>query len=277
MGENVTVIGCGYVGSVLAEYWQQQGHTVTGTTTRPERLAELQAVLAQAKIVRGYEPEEVAAACQGQDVVVIGVAPPRGQRGDLDVYRATYLPIAPNLAQLIASSSTAPYVVYLSSCSVYGDRQGHWVDETALIQPANEHSAILHEAEQALLQATPTACILRLAGIYGPGRELLKRYGNLAGQTLPGKGDRVINWIHLADIVGAIEFARANHLTGIYNVVDDSEMSVRQQVDLVCTSHQLSPVSWDESQPAQVTKSLRVRNTKLKAVGYTLLYPKLIV
>ncbi|MEM0981356.1 MAG: SDR family oxidoreductase, partial [Cyanobacteria bacterium P01_H01_bin.58] len=266
MGENVTVVGCGYVGSVLAAYWQQQGHTVTGTTTRPERLTELQAVLAHAKIVRGHKPEEVTSACQRQDVVVVGVAPPRAQRGDLGTYHATYLPIAQNIAPIIAAATAAPHIVYLSSCSVYGDRQGDWVDETALIQPTSEHIEILYEAEQTLLQAATAnqcVCILRLAGIYGPGRELTKRYANLAGQTLPGKGDRVINWVHLADIVGAIEFARAKRLTGIYNVVDDSEMTVRQQVDLVCTTHQLPPVNWDESQPAQVTKSLRVCNAKL--------------
>lgn len=279
MGEQLTVIGCGYVGSVLAEYWQQQGHSVTGTTTRSERLETLQAVLSDAVLLKGDDRAAVAAASQGRHAVVVCVAPPRSQAGDPAVYAGTYLPIARNLAQVIQQGQYTGQVIYLSSCSIYGDRQGEWVDETTPIVAATEHIRILQEAEQMLLQAgneTQKVCILRLGGIYGPGRELLKRYGSLAGKTLPGKGDRVINWVHLADIVGAIDFARANHLTGIYNIVDDSVMTVREQVQLICTHHQLPTVRWDESKPAQAVKNLRVSNQKLKKMGYPLIYPQLI-
>ena len=279
MGSNLTVIGCGYVGAVLAEYWQQQGHWVTGTTTQPDRVPVLQSVLSNAQIVRGSNVHEIASVFSDRATIVVSVAPPRSQTSDPKVYAATYLPLAQNLAKVIKQVAGNFQVIYLSSCSVYGDRQGAWVNETTTIVPATDHIQILHEAEQTLLQAgnsTQLVCVLRLGGIYGPGRELLKRYGSLAGKTLPGKGDRIINWVHLADIVGAIELARANHLTGIYNVVDDSVMTVREQVELVCTQHQLRPVLWDESQPAQAVKNLRVSNQKLKAAGYSLIYPKLI-
>lgn len=279
MGNNLTVIGCGYVGAVLAEYWQQQGHWVTGTATNPERVDLLQSTLAQARQVRGDDALAISEVVSNQATVVVSVAPPRAQAGDPIVYAATYLPLAQNLAQAIQQAPQPLQVIYLSSCSVYGDRQGAWVDETAPIVPTTDHMQILYEAEQTLLQADSSSnsvCILRLGGIYGPGRELLKRYASLAGKTLPGKGDRIINWIHLADIVGTIEFARANHLAGIYNVVDDSVMTVREQVALVCAQHQLPPVTWDESQPAQAVKNLRVSNQKLKTAGYPLIYPKLV-
>ncbi|MEM9769456.1 MAG: SDR family oxidoreductase [Cyanobacteria bacterium P01_D01_bin.71] len=279
MGDKLTVIGCGYVGTALAEYWQRQGQAVTGTATTSQRVKMLQAVLSRAAIVRGEDAAAVAAVSQGQETVVVSVAPPRAQAGDPTVYAATYLPVARNLAKVMASVQQSLQVIYLSSCSIYGDHQGAWVDETTPIVPATERIQILQEAEQTLLQADcqdQRACILRLGGIYGPGRELLKRYGGLADKTLPGKGDRIINWIHLADIVGAIEFARANRLSGIYNVVDDSVMTVREQVRLVCTQHQLPPVRWDESQPAQAVKNLRVSNQKLKTAGYPLIYPQLV-
>ncbi len=279
MGENLAVIGCGYVGTTLAEYWQQRGHRVIGTTTRFDRVAALQKVLSDAQVVRGNNFQEVAGIISGQDTVVVSIAPLRSQAGDSEIYAATYLPMAQNLKKAIQQSDNLLQVIYLSSCSIYGDHQGKWVDETTPIFPATEHIRILQEAEQILLQAgndTQKVCILRLGGIYGPGRELLKRYGSLAGKTLPGKGDRVINWVHLADIVGAIDFARANHLTGIYNVVDDSVMTVREQVQLICTHHQLPTVLWDESKPAQAVKNLRVSNQKLKAMGYPLIYPQLV-
>ncbi|MEM6836008.1 MAG: SDR family oxidoreductase [Cyanobacteria bacterium P01_C01_bin.120] len=279
MGQNLAVIGCGYVGRVLAEYWQQQGHSVTGTATTAQRVDELRTVLTDATVVRGIDAAAVAAVSQDQTAVVVSVAPPQIQANNLTIYAATYLPIAHNLAKIIASARQPFQVIYLSSCSVYGDRQGAWVDETTPIFPTTERIQIIQKAEQTLLQVASQnqrVCILRLGGIYGPGRELLKRYGGLAGKTLPGKGDRIVNWIHLADIVGAIEFARANQLSGIYNVVDDSVMTVREQVALVCGQHQLSPVIWDESQPAKAIKNLRVSNQKLKAAGYPLIYPQLV-
>lgn len=280
MGNNLTVIGCGYVGAVLAEYWQQQGHQVMGTATSPERVALLQSTLSQARQVRGDDALALTDVVSHQATVVVSVAPPRAQASDPSVYAATYLPLVQNLAKAIQQAPQPLQVIYLSSCSVYGDRQGAWVDETATIVPTTTHMQILYEAEQTLLEAgssSQSVCLLRLGGIYGPGRELVKRYANLAGKTLPGQGDRVINWIHLADIVGTIEFARANRLAGIYNVVDDSVMTVREQVALVCAQHRLPPVLWDESQPAQATKNLRVSNQKLKTAGYPLIYPKLVV
>jgi NAD dependent epimerase/dehydratase family enzyme len=60
-------------------------------------------------------------------------------------------------------------------------------------------------------------------------------YGNLAGMTIPGKDDRFINWIHHDDIIGAMEFARLNELEGIYNLVDDSQLTVKEQVERVCS------------------------------------------
>ena len=120
-------------------------------------------------------------------------------------------------------------------------------------------------------------CILRLGGIYGPGRELIRMYGGLAGMILPGKGDCVINWIHRDDIVNAIEFARTKELEGIYNLVDDSQLTVREQLERVCYKYRLPPVYWDSSQPGRRGNSARISNQKLKAAGYQLVHTQLLV
>ena len=94
---------------------------------------------------------------------------------------------------------------------------------------------------------------------------------------MPGTGDRVINWIHRDDIVKAIEFARLNELEGIYNLVDDSQLKVREQVERVCYKYSLPPVYWDSSQLSMRRNSLRISNQKLKAAGYELVHPQLQV
>jgi nucleoside-diphosphate-sugar epimerase len=119
--------------------------------------------------------------------------------------------------------------------------------------------------------------VLRLGGIYGPGRELIRSFGALAGQTLPGRGDRIINWIHLDDIIWAIEFARLNQLQGIYNLVDDSKITVRELVEQVCGKYNLPKVTWDTSKLSWQNNSVCVSNQKLKAVGFQLIHPQILI
>jgi NAD dependent epimerase/dehydratase family enzyme len=95
--------------------------------------------------------------------------------------------------------------------------------------------------------------------------------------TMPGKGDRFINWVHRDDIIGAIDFARLHELEGVYNLVDDSQLTVKEQVKLVCSSYNLPPVTWDVSRLSIQRKSVQVCNDKLKAAGYELIHPRLLV
>ncbi len=278
--ENVAILGCGYVGSALADYWQEQGHFVTGTTTSWERVASLDQLVSQVVLMNGSDASAVQSLLQGQDTVVVSVAPTSSIAADEDGYSTTYLSTAENLVKALKQTPRVKQIIYLSSCSVYGDRQGDWVDENAPIVPLERRSQVLYETEQILMQASKEnqkVCIFRLGGIYGPGRELVRMFGGLAGMILPGKGDRFINWIHRDDIVGAIELARLNQLEGIYNLVDDSQLTVKEQVERVCYKYGLPPVYWDSAQLSPRRKSVRISNQKLKAAGYQLIHPQLLV
>jgi nucleoside-diphosphate-sugar epimerase len=276
--ENIGILGCGYVGSSLASCWNEQGHFVTGTTTSRERLPALAKILDQPVLMKGDDIYAVQSLLEGQDTLVVCIAPTGNQVADEAHYERTYLSTAKNLVKALAQAPQVKQVIYLSSCSVYGDRQGDWVRETSPISPLERRSQVIYESEKILLQASnenQKVCILRLGGIYGPDRELVMMFGDMAGMTLPGKGDRFINWIHLDDIIGAIEFARLNDLDGIYNLVDDSQLNVKEQVERVCSHYGLPPARWDDSQSSPKRKSLRVSNQKLKTAGYNLIHPQL--
>jgi nucleoside-diphosphate-sugar epimerase len=278
--ENIAILGCGYVGGTLADYWQDQGHFVTGTTTSRNRVAALAQTVSKAVVVKGNDLNAIHSLLEGQDTLVVSVAPTGSQEAETATYETTYLETAQNLVIALRDAPNIKQVVYLSSCSVYGDRQGEWVDETADIDPLDRKSQVIYEAEQIILKAandSQKVCVLRLGGIYGPGRELVNMFGGLAGMTMPGKGDRFINWIHRDDIVSAIEFARLNELDGIYNLVDDSQLTIKEQVKRVCAAYGLPPVHWDASKFSLPRKSLQVNNQKLKAAGYDLIHPQIIV
>jgi nucleoside-diphosphate-sugar epimerase len=278
--ENMAILGCGYVGRTLADYWQDQGHFVTGTTTSRNRVAAIAQTVSKAVVVKGNDLNAIHSLLEGQDTLVVSVAPTGSQEAETATYETTYLETAKNLVIALRDAPNIKQVVYLSSCSVYGDRQGQWVDETADIDPLDLKSQIIYDAEQMILQAaneSQKVCVLRLGGIYGPDRELVNMFGGLAGMVMPGKGDRFINWIHRDDIISAIEFARLNELDGIYNLVDDSQLTIKEQVKRVCTAYGLPPVHWDVSKFSLPRKSLQVNNQKLKAAGYDLIHPQIIV
>ena len=278
--EHSAILGCGYVGSALADYWQEQGHFVTGTTTSTERVAAIAATVSEADVIKGNDLGGLKALVQGQDTLVVSVAPTGFQEADGSTYAETYVTTAKNLVTALSQSPSVKQVIYLSSCSVYGDRQGEWVDETAQIDSSDYKSQVIYEAERIILQAAnerQKVCVLRLGGIYGPGRELVNMFGGLAGMTIPGKGDRFINWIHRDDIISAIDFARLNGLNGVYNLVDDSQLTVKEQVKLVCNRYRLPQVTWDPSKLSPPRKSLQVNNQKLKAAGYELIHSQLTV
>jgi nucleoside-diphosphate-sugar epimerase len=217
---------------------------------------------------------------QGQNTLVVSVAPSGAWEADAATYQKTYLDTAKNLVLALSQNPQVKQVIYLSSCSVYGDRQGEWVNETTPIDSLEYKNQIIYEAEQIILQAATDrqkVCVLRLGGIYGPDRELVRMFGGLAGMTIPGKGDRFVNWIHRDDIIGAIEFARSNSLDGIYNLVDDSQMTIKEQIKCVCDRHSLPPANWDTSKLSLQRKSLQVSNHKLKSAGYDLIHPQLLV
>jgi nucleoside-diphosphate-sugar epimerase len=256
--ENIAILGCGYVGSALANYWQDRGHCVTGTTTSRERVTYLSADLSHAVLMKGDDATAVHALLQSQNTLVVSVAPTGSQEAGAAAYEETYLATAKNLASALKQTPHVTQIIYLSSCSVYGDRQGEWVDETSSVSPVEYRSQVVYEAEQIILQAASEhqkVCVLRLGGIYGPGRELVSMFGGLAGMTMPGKGNRFVNWVHRDDIVGAIDFIRLNELGGIYNLVDDSQLTIKEQVKLVCSNYNLPPVTWDSSQLSIQRKS----------------------
>jgi nucleoside-diphosphate-sugar epimerase len=278
--ENIAILGCGYVGGTLADDWQDQGHFVTGTTTSRNRVAALAETVSKAVVMRGDDLNAVHSLLKGQDTLVVSVAPTGFQEAEAATYETTYLDTAKNLVTALSNAPNIKQVIYLSSCSVYGDRQGEWVDENADIDPLDRKSQVIYEAEQTILKAandSQKVCVLRLGGIYGPGRELVNMFGGLAGMTMPGKGDRFINWIHRDDIISAIEFARLNELDGVYNLVDDSQLTIKEQVKRVCAAYGLPPVHWDASKFSPPRKSLQVNNQKLKAAGYDLIHPQIIV
>ncbi|MTJ51514.1 SDR family oxidoreductase [Anabaena sp. UHCC 0253] len=272
---NIAIIGCGYVGYVVSNYWHSNNNfMLTATTTNPDRVPTLETVAQKVIVTLGNDIQTLKSVLKNQEVVLLTVG-----AKNADSYEETYIDTAKTIVSLLPQFPNIHQVIYTSSYSIYGDRNGVWVDEESPPAPANRNSQILRKTEDILLSANndnTRVCILRLGGIYGPGRELVKIFGRAAGTTRPGNGEDITNWIHLDDIVGAIEFARNHRLEGIYNLVDDSHLTSKQLLDNVMTKNNLANVIWDAANKNTRSYNAWVSNQKLKDAGYQFIHPQII-
>ncbi len=277
----IAIIGCGYVGTAASRYWcQQQGYLVTATTTRQERVAELEEVATQIVVMKGEDSQAVKLLLQNRDTVVLSIAPISDRQVDAEVYRETYIPTAKNLVAALKENKSVKQLIYLSSVSVYGDRNGEWVDETSSVDTNGEYNQVLCETEQLLLNSASEdvrISILRMGGIYGPKRELMKRFAKLAGKNIPGSGETFTSWIHLDDIIAAMDFVIQKRLNGIYNLVNDFDFTIRELSDEICHRVDLEKILWDDTKPSYRSLNARISNKKIKAAGYKLIHPETIM
>src|SRR5262249_2451106 len=150
-------------------------------------------------------------------------------RGGAAEYEQVYVQGTRNLIEWLKAGPPRKFIS-TSSTSVYGQTDGSVVREQSPTEPASPTSRLLVQAENLLLDAVRTAqfpaIILRVAGIYGPGRgHLFLQY--LRGEArVFGQGERILNMIHVDDVVGAIAAALQSGRGGeIYNVVDDEPVA----------------------------------------------------
>jgi nucleoside-diphosphate-sugar epimerase len=180
--------------------------------------------------------------------------------------------------------------VYTSSTSVYPQSGGDRVDETAPVGETVGTPAVLVEAENLLRNATQPAAatggvcarwfILRLAGIYGPGRHHLLDQLRAGEVEMSGRGEHRLNLAHRDDIVAAVlaTFAApATIANEIFNVTDDDAAPKAEVVGWLAQQlRRDAPVFTGETVSARraVTPDRVIANDKIKAaLGWQPCYP----
>src|SRR6266536_1919095 len=191
----ILIAGCGYVGQAAADLYHAAGWAVEGWTRSAESVATLSAKpypICEVDISRRARVAERT----GTFDAVIHCASSSG--GDAEMYRQVYLDGARNLLEMFPGSK----LLFTSSTSVYAQRDGSWVTEESETKPVSETGRVLLETEKVVLSRGGT--VVRLAGIYGPGRSaLLSKF--LAGTaTIDPEKDRFVNQVHRDDIASAI-------------------------------------------------------------------------
>jgi nucleoside-diphosphate-sugar epimerase len=218
---------------------------------------------------------EIAAALGRADVLLVSIPP------DVSVD-----PALAKFGRVLAQLPQRLKIIYLSTIGVYGDRAGEWVDETRVPQPKQPRSIARLRAEKAWLAIArdnrKSIQILRLAGIYGPGRNALVQLKNGTAQRIV-KQDQVFNRIHVADISSAIAAALAfDGASDIWNVADDEPAPPQDVVAYAAKLMGVAPPAEEDFATAALSpmsrsfyeENKRAANGKLKdRLGVSLAYP----
>lgn len=194
-------------------------------------------------------------------------------------------PVLAKFGRQIANLDRPLTIVYLSTLGVYGDRGGEWVDETRIPMPKHERSIARLRAEKAWLalakDGRKTIHILRLAGIYGPGRNALINLKDGTARRIV-KADQVFNRIHVADIGAVIAAAIGCDGGEIFNVADDEPAPPQDVIAYAAKLMGLPPPpeqALEEVELSALARSFydenkRASNRKIKEkLGVTLAFP----
>jgi len=228
-GRRLIVVGAGYVGGELARRAAGLGMQVTALTRNAAQGAVLHA--AGIKVVTAdLAGEEWHREINPEAHYVVNCVSSGG--GGLEGYRHSYVAGMQSLLRWAAAGRIGT-VLYTSSTSVYPQGDGAVIDETAPTGADNDRAALLVETEE-LLRSSRAAegwFILRIAGIYGPGRHHLLEQLR-AGGVLPGVGLHRLNLAHRDDICAAILAtlsAGSDLKDEVFNVADDAP-ATKQEV-----------------------------------------------
>lgn len=194
---HVLVAGCGYVGGALARRLADRGDRVTGLKRNPDDLPQGVEPLAADVLA----PASLKGLPKHPEAVVYAVSP--AERSGT-AYRNAYVEGLQNTLHGCGTPDT-PFrgrLVLVSSTGVYGEMDGAWVDEDTPPDPDDETGAALLEGETLARTFGGTGIVLRLGGIYGPGRDRTVRRVASGDVTCP-EPDRFGNRIHRDDAAAA--------------------------------------------------------------------------
>jgi nucleoside-diphosphate-sugar epimerase len=272
---NLFVFGLGFSGNEIARLSKSRGISVSGTTRSQDKASRLKAAGVDAHVFSSARDIDAIASPLATCTHMIVCAGP-DEDGD-PVLNA----LGNRLPMLMPKLE---WIGYLSTVGVYGDHDGAWVDEETQCRPVSPRSVERLRAEADWQAAANSAgvplAILRLSGIYGPGRNT---FVNLAD----GSAKRVIkpgqyfNRIHVADIAGAALFLGEKRAPGLFNVTDDVPAPPQDVVTYAAELMGLAPppeIAFDDAQLSPMARSFygevkRVSNLKVRQAGYEFQFP----
>lgn len=270
------ILGAGYSGKAIALNLQPLIPHISGTTRSADKADQLSKIGIKPFIFNGEElNNELREALSTVTHLIQSIAP--NEAGDPLLRLIGNAPLQDLMPKL-------EWVSYLSTVGVYGDHGGEWVNEETPCRPVSVRSVQRVEAENAWIAIAAASgiplSILRLSGIYGPGRNAFRNLENGTARRLVKK-DQVFNRIRVEDIGRACAFLAAQKADGIFNVTDSEPCPPQDVVTYAASLMGLEPPPEQDFETAELSpmarsfygENKRVSNRRIQDMGFEFLYP----
>ncbi|MCE2992336.1 MAG: SDR family oxidoreductase [Candidatus Jidaibacter sp.] len=253
MNQHLFCFGLGYTAARLVTSLSNSGDWIFSGTSRSERSLGKVAM---------YNLDSLLVL--PDDITHILISIPPKDKGDI---------IYERFSRQIAKLKNLKWLGFLSSTGVYGDHKGEWVNEESMVSVGAQvaRARLLAESQWLGLEGVPSH-ILRLSGIYGPGRSQLE--SAISGRLkIIDKPDVIFSRIHVDDIVKALTASMVSPNAGsIYNLADDYPCNSREVSEFACKLLGITPPAPILLEEAALTEmglsfysqSKRVSNSKIK-------------
>jgi nucleoside-diphosphate-sugar epimerase len=272
---NLFIFGVGFSGIEIAKAAFAEGAQVAGTTRSEAKAARL-AELGIEPFLFGESAPSGALAARLQTVshLLISIGPDAAGDPALNAFGKDLSSMMPTLE----------WIGYLSTVGVYGDHDGAWVDEETQCKPVSERSVERLKAEAAWHTladdiSRPLA-ILRLSGIYGPGRNTFLNLEDGSAKRIIKPG-QYFNRVHVADIAWAAMLLARRKADGLFNVTDSEPAPPQDVVTYAANLMGVPPppeTAYEDAKMSPMARSFygevkRVSNAKIRNSGYEFIYP----
>ena len=203
IAKTALIVGCGYVGRVLAAKLVARGVRVLGTTRSADKALELAALGVQPLLAAVTQRLTLVAALkpalEAEALDVYYLVPPGGPpRNEGDPSPRNIAVDGARQVLSLLPPARVRRLVMTSSTGIYSQHPGEWVSADTEPLPDSERGRLLLDAEQVWLDSPLDAHVVRLAGIYGPDRiiglQAVRQHAALVGDP-----DAWLNLIHVDD------------------------------------------------------------------------------
>ncbi len=263
----VVIAGCGDLGTEAGLRFAALGERVVGLRRRPEVLpAEIE----------GRQSDLRAETPVIDDDASVVIVPLAAGRRTVEEYRATYVDGLRRVLDGIDASRADPRLIVVSSTAVYDVTDGSVVTEETPARGGTPTADVLLEAEGLLRDRKPEATLLRLSGIYGPGRERLIEQVRGGGATLvrpPAKSPHT-NRIHRDDAAAAlVHIAGLQHPAPLYLGTDDEPSRLDDVLRFIALETGSAEPEFGDVDGRQAGGDKRLSNALLRSTGFEFAYP----
>lgn len=263
----VLIAGCGDLGTEAGLRFAAAGHEVIGLRRSPEKLP------GEIRGVRADLSQEVPALPADAGIVVIALA---ADASTEEAYRAAYVDGLSHVLDAVDRQAVPPRrILFISSTAVYPDAGGAVVDESTPTEPTRFSGKILLEAEELLFSRAgeSQAVVLRLGGIYGPGRTRLVDQVRSGKAVIPSQPKHT-NRIHRDDAAAMIVHVATmeQEPDAVYVGVDNESAELGDVLRFLAKELRLpEPPAGPASDGGPGDK--RCSNQRLLSTGFTFTYP----